>query len=180
MPTDCSEQLTFWDLGPQQVTVDFDGGHVVTDAGLLPMRELDKELGVLAELAQRLPDPRAEVRHPHARSHPDPAGLPDPGRLPRWQRRQPLRHDPLFQTLADVVPRRRPALGQRLHPGPLQARLHPPRKPTCPWRNGRCWARSTPPKRTASRSSTTICPNCSSAPRRQPPAVRHHRLRPVR
>src|ERR1700683_5634645 len=58
MATDCSQQLTFWDLGPQQVTVDFDGGRVVTDAGLLPIRLLYRELGVLTEVARRLPDPR--------------------------------------------------------------------------------------------------------------------------
>ena len=34
MATDCSQQLTFWELGSQQVTVDFAGGRVVTDAGL--------------------------------------------------------------------------------------------------------------------------------------------------
>ena len=36
MSTDCPSQLTLWDLGRQQVTVDFNGGRVVTDAGLLP------------------------------------------------------------------------------------------------------------------------------------------------
>ena len=61
MPTDCLEQLTLWDLGPQQVTVAFDGGQLVIDAGLLAIRELDKGLGVLSELAQRLPDPRAQM-----------------------------------------------------------------------------------------------------------------------
>jgi hypothetical protein len=45
MATDCSQQLTFWELGPQQLTVDFAGGRVVTDAGLLPLRWLDKQLG---------------------------------------------------------------------------------------------------------------------------------------
>src|SRR5271167_3784540 len=89
MPTDCLEQLTLWDLGPQQVTIAFDGGQLVIDAGLLAIRELDKGLGVLSELAQRLPDPRAEVRHAHARSHPDAAGVSDSGRLPRLQPRQP-------------------------------------------------------------------------------------------
>jgi hypothetical protein len=51
MATDCSEQLTLWNLGTQQITVDFDGGRVVSDAGLLALRQLDKELGVLAELS---------------------------------------------------------------------------------------------------------------------------------
>ena len=67
MSTDCPQQLTFWDLGKQQVTVDFEGGRVVTDAGLLPLRFLDKELGVLAELAQRLPDPRSQKYVTHFR-----------------------------------------------------------------------------------------------------------------
>jgi hypothetical protein len=60
MATDCGTQLTFWNLGPQQVTLDFQGGPVVSDAGLLPIRLLDKELAVLATIAQRLPDPRAQ------------------------------------------------------------------------------------------------------------------------
>jgi hypothetical protein len=60
MTTDCSHQLTFWDIGRQQGTLDFEGGCVVTDAGLLPIRLLDHELGVLADVAQRLPDPRAQ------------------------------------------------------------------------------------------------------------------------
>jgi hypothetical protein len=31
MMTDCFNQLTFWDIGRQQVILDFDGGSVVTD-----------------------------------------------------------------------------------------------------------------------------------------------------
>src|SRR3954471_13328530 len=60
MATDCSQQLTFWNLGSQQVTVDFDGGRIVTDAGLLPLRLLDQELRVVATITERLPDPRAQ------------------------------------------------------------------------------------------------------------------------
>src|SRR5438105_5725665 len=67
MSTDCSQQLTFWDLGTQEVTADFAGGRVVTNAGLLPMRLLDKELGVLREIAARLPDPRAQQFVTHRR-----------------------------------------------------------------------------------------------------------------
>jgi hypothetical protein len=58
MATDCSPQLTFWELGPQQITVDFAGSRVVTDAGLSPLRLLDKQLGVLSTIAPQLPDPR--------------------------------------------------------------------------------------------------------------------------
>ena len=57
MATDCTQQLRLWDVGPQQVTVDFAGGELVTDAGLLAIRAHDKELGVLADLARRFPDP---------------------------------------------------------------------------------------------------------------------------
>jgi hypothetical protein len=38
MMTDSLNQLTFWAIGRQQITLDFDGGSVVTDAGLLPLR----------------------------------------------------------------------------------------------------------------------------------------------
>jgi len=105
MPTDCLRQLTLWDLGPQQVTVDFQGGSVVTDAGLLPLRLLDRELGVLAELARRLPDPRAQKFVTHSREalltqdvYQILAGYPDGNDA------QALRHDPLFQTLVNVSP----------------------------------------------------------------------------
>ncbi len=105
MSTDCSQQLTFWDLGTQQVTVDFQGGRVVTDTGLLPVRLLDKELGVLATIAQRLPDPRAQKLVLHSREailtqdvYRILAGYPDGNDA------QDLRQDPLFQTLADVTP----------------------------------------------------------------------------
>jgi len=105
MPTDCLEQLTLWDLGPQQVTVTFDGGQLVIDAGLLAIRELDKGLGVLSELAQRLPDPRAQKYVTHTREailtqqvYQILADYPDCNDANR------LRRDPLFQTLADVAP----------------------------------------------------------------------------
>ena len=105
MATDCSHQLTFWDMGSQQVTVDFTGGRVVTDAGLLPLRLLDKQLGVLSTIAARLPDPRAQKLVTHTREalltqevYQILAGYPDGNDA------QQLRHDPLFQTLVDVPP----------------------------------------------------------------------------
>jgi hypothetical protein len=105
MSTDCSQQLTFWDLGTQQVTIDFAGGRVVTDAGLLPVRLLDKELEVLRQIAARLPDPRAQKCVTHTREailtqdvYQILAGYPDGNDA------QALRHDPLFQTLVDVGP----------------------------------------------------------------------------
>jgi DDE family transposase len=105
MATDCAQQLTFWDLGTQQVTVDFQGGRVVSDAGLLPIRLLDKELAVLATIAQRLPDPRAQKFVTHTREalltqevYQILAGYPDGNDA------QAVRADPLFQTLVGVAP----------------------------------------------------------------------------
>ena len=105
MSTDCSQQLTFWEMGTQQVTVDFQGGRVVTDTGLLPLRLLDKELGVLSTLAPRLPDPRAQKFVTHSREalltqevYQILAGYADGNDA------QVVRQDPLFQTLADVKP----------------------------------------------------------------------------
>ena len=43
----------------------FDGGQIVSDAGLLPIRQLDQKLGILAEAARRLPDPRTEKAVTH-------------------------------------------------------------------------------------------------------------------
>jgi hypothetical protein len=105
MATECAQQLTLWELGKQQVTVDFDGGQIVTDAGLLAIRELDKHLGVVAELAEQLPDPRSQKWVTHSREAiltqqvyqilADYADCNDA---------QVLRDDPLFQTLVDVSP----------------------------------------------------------------------------
>jgi hypothetical protein len=107
MKTACSERLTLWELGRQQVTVAFDGGDLVSDAGLLPLRALDKQLGFLAGIAERLPDPRASKFVIHSREalltqqvYQILADYPD------CNDAQQLRHDPLFQTLADVAPDR--------------------------------------------------------------------------
>ena len=37
--TECTEQLELFEVGRQQVTMTFDGGDVVSDAGLLPVRQ---------------------------------------------------------------------------------------------------------------------------------------------
>jgi hypothetical protein len=46
--------LTLFEVERREVTVAFDGGEVVTDTGLLAIRQLDQRLGVLAEAAARL------------------------------------------------------------------------------------------------------------------------------
>ena len=55
-----------WKVGSQPLLVDFQAGCLVEDAGLLAVRELDVSLGVLSDLAGRLPDPRSPkyIQHP--------------------------------------------------------------------------------------------------------------------
>lgn len=55
-----AEQRVLFEVERREVTVVFDGGEVVTDTGLLAIRQLDLGLGVLAGAAARLPDPRDE------------------------------------------------------------------------------------------------------------------------
>lgn len=105
MPTTRYEQLTLWPIAKQEVTVCFDGGQVVTDAGLLSIRAFDKKLGILANLAERFPDPRSQPHITYScedllvqRIYQILAGYPS------GHHAQQLRGDPLFQTLADVSP----------------------------------------------------------------------------
>jgi hypothetical protein len=97
--------FTLGRLGSQQVVLTFDGERVVTDTGLLAVRALEKPLRVLADLAERLPDPRSRkyVRHSAQalltqEVYQILAGYPD------FNDAGPLRQDPLFQILADVAP----------------------------------------------------------------------------
>jgi hypothetical protein len=97
--------MVLWALGRKEVTVDFSAEQVVTDTGLLALRKLDRELGILAEAASRLSDPRSQRWVVH-----------DAERLLVQQVYQllggyfdandsnVLRNDPLFQTLAEVSP----------------------------------------------------------------------------
>jgi Transposase DDE domain group 1 len=105
MTAERDPHLTLWNLGPQQVQVHFDGGRVVCDAGLLAVRALEKPLRIIADLAQRLPDPRSPQFIHHSvealltqQVYQLLAGYPDGNDA------QTLRDDPLFQILADVSP----------------------------------------------------------------------------
>jgi hypothetical protein len=98
-------QLTFGSIGSQQVLVDFSGGRIVTDAGLLAVRALEKPLRVIADLAERLPDPRSRKFIQHSAEailtqevYQILAGYPD------FNDAQTLRDDPLFQILAEISP----------------------------------------------------------------------------
>ncbi len=98
-------QLVLFEVGRREVTVAFDGGQVVTDTGLLAVRQLDRRLGVLAEAAARLPDPRSELLRQFSTE--------DLLTQTVYQLlggdfdcndAQTLRHDPLMQVLLDQVP----------------------------------------------------------------------------
>ncbi len=99
------EHFTLFPVGSQQLHIAFDGGRIVSDAGLLAVRALEKPLRVIADLARRLPDPRSPKYIEHSVEalltqavYQILAGYPD------WNDAQQLRGDPLFQILADVSP----------------------------------------------------------------------------
>src|SRR5215472_1308318 len=92
-------------VGAQQVLLSFDGEEVVTDTGLLAVRAVEKSLGILTELAARLPDPRARKYTQHTAEailtqevYQILAGYPD------FDDAHATRTDPLFQLLADGAP----------------------------------------------------------------------------
>src|SRR6516164_101051 len=66
MTPERQRHFTLWNVGSQQLQVAFDGGRLVSDAGLLGVRALEKPLRVIADLAQRLPDPRSRKYVTHS------------------------------------------------------------------------------------------------------------------
>jgi hypothetical protein len=58
MARQTQQHFTLGHVGSQQIHVAFDGGCIASDAGLLAVRALEKPLRVVADLTQRLPDPR--------------------------------------------------------------------------------------------------------------------------
>ena len=99
MATECYSQLGFG-FQPKLV-VDFAGGTLTTDAGLLLVREFDEQLGLSADVVSRLTDTRDAryVTHELAalvrqRLYQIAAGYEDVNDADR------LRHDPTFQVVA--------------------------------------------------------------------------------
>lgn len=56
--TECTTQLTFPWSKKQTLTVDFEGGEITSDAGLLLIRQADKALGLIERLAGSIVDRR--------------------------------------------------------------------------------------------------------------------------
>src|SRR5262249_52388640 len=107
MARQAQPHFTLWNIGPQQIHLAFDGGRIVTDAGLLAVRAVERPLRVIADLAERLPDPRSPKFIQHSAEalltqavYQILAGYPD------CNDAHTLRDDPLFQILADVSPDR--------------------------------------------------------------------------
>src|SRR2546423_8206734 len=99
------QHFTLVNVGTQHIHVAFDGGRIVSDAGLLAVRALERPLRVIAELAERLPDPRSPKYIEHSTEavltqavYQILAGYPD------CNDARALRNDPLFQILAEVSP----------------------------------------------------------------------------
>src|SRR6516162_10268377 len=100
-----SSHLMPWSVASQPLVVDFTAGCLVEDAGLLAVRHLDVSLGVLADLADRLPDPRSPQYIQHSVEsllvqmvYQFLAGYPD-GNDADF-----CRNDALFQILQGVTP----------------------------------------------------------------------------
>jgi Transposase DDE domain group 1 len=93
------------DLHRQPIAVAFDSPPIVLDTGLLGIRSLDQKLGYLADLARRLPDPRAQEFITHSAEriltqqiYEILADYPD------CNDADTCRTDPLFQILAGADP----------------------------------------------------------------------------
>ncbi|MGH7177776.1 MAG: IS1380 family transposase [Tepidisphaeraceae bacterium] len=57
--TECNAQpIVFSSLARRQVVADFGGGAIVSDAGALLLREVDRKLGLIDQLDAVIPDPR--------------------------------------------------------------------------------------------------------------------------
>ena len=112
--------LTFASLGRRPVAADFSGGDLTTDAGALLLREADRRLGLLDALDRAIPDPR----HPAFITHPQRALLAQRvlGIACGYEDlndHDGLRHDPLWQVLAEYDP----AAEQPLASSPTLCRL---------------------------------------------------------
>ena len=102
MTSCCIPQLSFSFYRHRPIRADFSGGQISSDAGLLPLRAFDQHYGLTHGLAECLSDPREEERVRHSvlslfrqRLYQIVAGYEDTNDADR------LRHDPVFQILAD-------------------------------------------------------------------------------
>ena len=100
--TACISQLLFSFYRHRRIRADFSGGQISSDAGLLPLRAFDQRYGLTGGLAEHIADSREDERVRHSvlslfrqRIYQIIAGYEDANDADR------LRHDPVFQILAD-------------------------------------------------------------------------------
>lgn len=104
--TECNRKsLSFSSLGRRRIVGDFDGGRLTTDAGGLLLREADRRIGLTQALAERITDPRDPSKTTHElrtmlvqRIFGIAMGYED------GNDHLTLRHDPIFQILANQAP----------------------------------------------------------------------------
>jgi len=65
MPNCTSSQMEFEPFQRRRVEVNFDGGDVSSDGGVLLLRKLDRRLGLMDAVARVLADPRDPERIEH-------------------------------------------------------------------------------------------------------------------
>lgn len=119
--TECRNQpLLFQDLGSRKVVVDFSGGTLSTDGGVLLVRQVDLSLGLTRRLADCFGDHRHQIFVEHSvpellaqRLYAQALGYED------LNDHQQLRRDPLLATACG----KKDPLGEdrRFHPGPALA-----------------------------------------------------------
>lgn len=64
--TECTiDTIEFSPLGRKKVQADFSGGEITSDAGVLLLREIDKQLGLTQKVDKVIPDPRDPNRTTH-------------------------------------------------------------------------------------------------------------------
>ena len=104
--TECTpKQPKLKRLKGRRVELDFAGGTLTSDGGLLLLREVDQRLALLSRAAEIIPDPRSpdHVLHPQqellvSRVYGIATGYED------GNDHEQLRHDPAFQVAAEHVP----------------------------------------------------------------------------
>jgi len=111
--TKCSTQLAFPFFKEQALLANFDAGDVVTDPGLLLVREFDERIGFTAAIAKLLPDPRNQFQISHTqqeilrqRLYQIVAGYED------CNDAKVLRHDSIFKAVAGRAPDGAPLASQ--------------------------------------------------------------------
>ena len=119
MSTHCDIQHAFSFRHDKKVHIDFDGGHISSDAGLVALRQFDHQIGFTEQIAACLHDSRNPVRVIHTlmvlvvqRLYALIAGYEDQNDATL------LRHDGLFQLIAD-----KPHLGDALASQPTLSRF---------------------------------------------------------